>query len=89
MPKQSAEYEVVPIDDYVVPMEIIREMFKDRNLKVVAKRTGLSYFTVRRAISGSDKTTIWTIIKLSEYLIRQNKMLTTNTVDDFDVVDSE
>lgn len=49
-------------------LEYVRERLKDRNLKVVAERTGLSYRTIWALRSGKTSPAYNTIRLLKEYL---------------------
>lgn len=50
-------------------LTMIRDELSDRNLKIVAERTGLQYDTVWRISKGrSDNPSFNTISKLMEYL---------------------
>ena len=49
-------------------LEQIKIYLRDRNLKAVARDTGLSYMTVRRVALGLTKPDYETIEKLSDYV---------------------
>lgn len=51
----------------MLTLEQIKKKLEDRNISCVAERTGLSYYTVRRARSGAD-ISYSAATKLSEYL---------------------
>jgi hypothetical protein len=50
----------------------IRELLKDRNLKVVAERTGINYFSLARFMRGDMRRVTYDMCKvLTEYLNAQ------------------
>ncbi|ANI79026.1 hypothetical protein [Sphingobium sp. EP60837] len=51
----------------MLTIDCIRKRLEDRNLKLVAKRTGLSYYIVRRAREGAD-ISYKAVKSLSDYL---------------------
>lgn len=53
-------------------VEQVAEALSDRNLVVVAERTGLNYHTVWRVATGCTNPTYSTIEKLSAYLTHQS-----------------
>ena len=53
----------------MLTLEQVRDMLKDRKLKLVAQGSGLSYGTVRRIAAGDDKAVSYEVVKrLSDYL---------------------
>lgn len=52
----------------------VAEALSDRNLVVVAERTGLNYHTVWRVATGCTNPAYSTIEKLSAYLTQQQTM---------------
>ena len=47
----------------------IRELLKDRNLKIVAERTGINYFNLARFVRGDMRRVTFEMCKtLTEYL---------------------
>jgi hypothetical protein len=55
----------------------IREMLQDRNLRIVAVRTGINYFSLARFVRGDVKRVTYEMCKtLSEYLSEQCKAIT-------------
>lgn len=55
----------------MMTLEQVQNALTDRRLPVVAKETGLSYFTVRRVAKGEDqRVTYETIKRLSDYLTK-------------------
>ena len=55
----------------MMTLEQVQAALSDRRLMVVAKETGLSYYTVRRVAKAEDqKVSYETIKRLSDYLTR-------------------
>jgi hypothetical protein len=53
----------------MMTLDRVREILKDRKLKVVAEGSGLAYDTVRRVAAGSNKAVSYEVVKkLSDYL---------------------
>lgn len=52
----------------MMTLEQIKQALQDRRLTIVAKRTGLSYDTIRRIKSGEGDYHISTLKKISDYL---------------------
>ena len=56
----------------MMTVEQVAEALSDRNLVVVAERTGLNYHTVWRVATGCTNPAYSTIEKLSAYLTQQS-----------------
>lgn len=53
----------------MMTLDQVRDMLKDRKLRLVAQGAGLSYGTVRRVAAGDDKAISYQVVKkLSDYL---------------------
>ena len=53
----------------------IRELLKDRNLKIVAERTGINYFSLARFARGDMRRVTFTMCKtLTDYLNEQCRL---------------
>jgi hypothetical protein len=53
----------------MMTLDQVREVLKDRKLKIVAQGSGLAYDTVRRVAAGSNKAVSYDVVKrLSDYL---------------------
>lgn len=53
----------------MIKLEDIREKLSDRNLRVVAKRSGVNYGTVWRIANGINKNpSFWAVMKIHKYL---------------------
>ena len=53
----------------MIKLEDIREKLSDRNLRVVAERSGVNYGTVWRIANGINKNpSFWAVMKIHKYL---------------------
>jgi hypothetical protein len=58
----------------MMTLDQVREVLKDRKLKIVAQGSGLAYDTVRRVAAGSNKAVSYEVVKkLSDYLEGKNQ----------------